>query len=81
MDASILLQAITSVGFPIVLCLIFCWFIKYKDDNYRTDIHTLIEKHEAESKDFIEAIDANTSVMRRLLDKLNAEECIKDDSK
>ena len=81
MDLSIVLQAITTVGFPIALCLIFCWFIKYKDDNYRTDIHALISKHEIESKSFIEAIDANTSVMQRLLDKLNAEECIKDDGK
>lgn len=56
------LSAITTVGFPIVMCLIFCLYIKKIND-----------MHAAETKGFIESINKNTLVLQRLCDRLDAE--------
>lgn len=54
------INAITTVGFPIVCCLIVMYFCKYVFDKYREDINGLRE-----------SLDNNTQVMHDLLDKLN----------
>lgn len=63
MDITGILQAISSVGFPIVMCLIFVWYIKY-----------LNEKHGAESEKMIEALNNNTIVLQQLCDSLKYKE-------
>lgn len=62
MDIQLILTAITSVGFPIVMCLIFCWYI-----------NKMNESHVEESKGYIEAINSNTLVLQRLCDALDIE--------
>lgn len=54
------MTAITTVGFPIVCCLIVMYFCKYVFDKYREDINGLRQ-----------SLDNNTTVMRSLLDKLD----------
>ena len=44
MDMSNIAQLVSSIGFPIVMCLIMCWFIKYTTDNYYQRIDALVEK-------------------------------------
>ena len=34
MDLSTVLQSISSVGFPIVMCLIFAWYIKEETEKF-----------------------------------------------
>lgn len=34
-------QLVTSVGFPCVICLIMCWYIKYLTDNHKAETSTL----------------------------------------
>lgn len=53
------LSAISSVGFPIVMCLIMLWYITQKD-----------KQHEEESKSFSDALDKNTSIIQKLYDFL-----------
>lgn len=60
MDANIILQAITSVGFPIVMCLMLMWYVK--------EIST---KHKEESDKFAEALNNNTLVLQKLCDRLD----------
>lgn len=45
MDANVILQAISAVGFPIVISIYLLWYIK-----------TLEENHKEESKGFTEAL-------------------------
>lgn len=59
MDITGILQAISSVGFPIVMCLIFVWYIKY-----------LNEKHSSESEKMIEAVNNNTIVLQQLCESI-----------
>ena len=35
MDVSAIIQAISTVGFPIVMCLLFMYYIKYINDQHK----------------------------------------------
>lgn len=60
MDMNVIIQAITSVGFPIVMCLMLMWYVR--------EIST---KHKEESDKFAEALNSNTLVLQKLCDKLD----------
>lgn len=62
MDLTVITQAISSVGFPIVMCLLFSWYIK-----------ELNETHKEETEKFTEALNANTLVLQKLCDTMNVE--------
>lgn len=59
MDVSALIQAISTVGFPIVMCLLFMYYIKYINDQHKDEIDKLSQ-----------SVNNNTLVMQKLLDKL-----------
>lgn len=61
MDINVILQAITSVGFPIVMCIMLMYYIR-----------ETTTKHKEESDKFAEALNANTLVLQKLCDKLDA---------
>ena len=62
MKVSELVQAISTVGFPIVMCLLFMYYIKYINDQHKDEIDKLSQ-----------SINNNTLVMQKLLDKLGGE--------
>lgn len=62
MDINGVLQGISTVGFPIVICLLLLWYIK---DNS--------EKHKEETLAFTEALNKNTIVLQKVCDRLNVE--------
>lgn len=59
MDYSVITDFVTSVGFPIAVCLICFWYI----NKMSTD-------HKEEMNKMSEAINNNTMVMQRLLDRI-----------
>ena len=59
MDVSAVVQAISTVGFPIVMCLLFMYYIKYINDQHKDEIDKLSQ-----------SLNNNTLVMQKLLDKL-----------
>ena len=59
MDVSAIVQAISTVGFPIVMCLLFMYYIKYINDQHKDEIDKLSK-----------SVNNNTLVMQKLLDKL-----------
>ena len=62
MDINVLLQAIATVGFPIVMCVALLYEIK--------DITT---KHQEETKIFSDSMNKNTLVLQKLCDVLGVE--------
>lgn len=69
MDLSAITNLISSIGFPIVMCIIMMWYIKYTNDkdleerkNYYTELN-----------DVKQAIDNNTQVITQLITKLDRE--------
>ena len=59
MDVSAIIQAISTVGFPFVMCLLFMYYIKYINDQHKDEIDKLSQ-----------SVNNNTLVMQKLLDKL-----------
>ena len=66
-------QLISSIGFQIAMCVLMCYYIKYTQDNYRTDINSLNEKHKEETTNLVQAINNNTLVIKELSERLNSE--------
>lgn len=67
-----IVQIVSSVGFPIVCCGFCFWYVKYITDKNREDISSLNEQHKKESNKMIEAINNNTLVMERLVEKIES---------
>lgn len=53
-------QVISTIGFPIAICLILLWFIK-----------DILEKHKDETNKFTESLNNNTLVLQRVCDMLS----------
>ena len=60
MDISEIVTVISTVGFPIAMCLILCWYVMQTNKSYREDIKSLQQ-----------SVDNNTAVMQRLIDKFD----------
>ncbi len=58
---------ISTVGFPIAICLILLWYI-YK----------LSEMHKSETKEFTEALNKNTLALQKLSDIISEGEDIEE---
>lgn len=72
MDFATVLQAIGTVGFPIVACIAIAVFFSKVNDNYRNDIKELNASHKDEIKQLSDVIASNTLVLQKLCDKLDS---------
>ena len=59
MEVTEIVSMISTVGFPIAMCVMLCWYVKSTNDSYRQDIKSLQQ-----------SIDNNTAVMNKIIDKL-----------
>lgn len=59
MDISAITQAISAVGFPVVMCLGLLWFLREQ-----------IKTHSEEVAKMTEAINSNTIVMTKIAERL-----------
>lgn len=73
MDANAIIALIQSVGFPIVMCGLMAWYVKYITDKNREEITEEREAHKQEMSQVITAINNNTIVIEKLIAKLDAE--------
>lgn len=70
MDWNILISAIGSLGFPIVACVALAIFYNKINDSYRSDIKEMSQNHKAEMDKVTEAINNNTLVIQKLVDRM-----------
>lgn len=59
MDANTIVTLISSLGFPICMVIFMCWFI----------VRTM-DSHKEETLKLTEAVNNNTMVIQRLVDKM-----------
>lgn len=59
MEVTEIINMVSTVGFPIAMCLMLSWYIKTSNDSYREDIRSLQQ-----------SIDNNTAVMNKIIEKL-----------
>lgn len=74
MDANTIMTMVGSLGFPIVACIGMAYFFAKVNENYRSDIKDMQNTHKEETKQLTEAVNNNTLVIQRLIDKLDKEE-------
>ena len=59
MDANAILTAITTVGFPIVMCLMLMFFIRESSQNHKEELNKISE-----------ALNNNTLALQKISDML-----------
>lgn len=62
---------IQTVGFPIVMCGLMAWYVKYISDKNREQITAEREAHKKEMNEVVKAINNNTIVIEKLIAKLD----------
>ena len=67
-------QIISTLGFPIAMCVGACFFIKYQFDTSNKQMEDLRKDHKEEIKALKDSLDNNTIALTKLLDKLNQED-------
>lgn len=63
MDVTNVVQIISTLGFPIAVCLVCFWYINKTQEQHKEEINGLAQ-----------ALNNNTLVMQKLVDKLDKEE-------
>ena len=68
MDVNAILQAVGTLGFPIVCAGAMAWYVKYITDRNREDVDKLNEQHQQEMKEVTAALNNNTIALQKLSD-------------
>lgn len=63
MDFSGIAQVISTLGFPIAVCLICFWYINKREEQHKEEVNKLSE-----------AVHNNTLVMQKLVDRLGVDD-------
>ena len=63
MDFSGVAQVISTLGFPIAVCLICFWYINKREEQHKEEVNKLSE-----------AVHNNTLVMQKLVDRLGVDD-------
>ena len=69
---NIVLQAITTVGFPIVCCGVLMYYVKYIRDKDTEMMADIMARHSEEVNTMSAALNENTLVLQKLCDKLDS---------
>lgn len=73
MDLKVLLDAVSLVGFPIVMCLVFMYYVKYLTDKNAEQVDKLNDQHRSEMQEMTKAVENNTLALTRLIERLDKE--------
>lgn len=73
MDLNMAMQAVSTFGFPIVMCGVMGYYVKYITDKHREEVSKLNEQHKQEMLDIVKAVDNNTTALMKLCEKIDKE--------
>lgn len=74
MDAQMIITLVGSLGFPIVAALGTGWYCMRQSDANRSDIKEMQAANRAEIGKVTEALNNNTLVIQKLVDRLDKED-------
>lgn len=74
MDANTVSSLVSTLGFPIVICLVFIVGFKYMFDKFMDRNAQITQEHKAEMDAMTTALNNNTVVLQKLCDKLDSDE-------
>lgn len=70
---NVAINAVATVGFPIVCCGVLMYYQKYTRDKDSEQLKQLSESHTEEIKTMADALNNNTIVLQKLCDRLDSE--------
>lgn len=59
---------IGQYAFPIVMCILMGWYVKYREDKHSDEIKETRESHKAEMDKVTDALNNNTLALQHLTD-------------
>lgn len=62
---------ISTVGFPIAMCVAMAFYVKYVNDQNNTKMQELNQLHYNEMVKMVEAIDNNTMALTKLSERMD----------
>lgn len=65
-------NAIGQYAFPIVMCCVMSYYVKYVEDKHREEIADLNRDHKEEMNSITEALNNNTLALQHLTDYMEA---------
>lgn len=74
MDSAAIMQAISTVGFPIAMCLVLAWYVNSTEKAHREQITAMAQMHKEEASKMTEALNNNTLTIQRLVDILSGKD-------
>lgn len=69
--ANAVVQLISTVGFPIVMCGVMGYYVKYLNDEHKEEISKINDQHREEVEKLTTTIENNTIVMEKLSSKID----------
>ena len=74
MSVNEIITLITNLGYPIVLSVILLKYIQRREDQHDADRKEEQQQHKQEIDKLSEAVNNNTLIMQKLIDKLDKED-------
>lgn len=75
----ILTDVVQAVGVPVVCLGAVMWYVNQLDIRQRDERSALMQSHSDESHKWVDALNANTAVMQKLINLLDRKDVINDD--
>lgn len=69
--ANAVVQLISTVGFPIVMCGVMGYYVKYLNETHKEEINKINDQHKDEVEKLTTTIENNTIVMEKLSSKID----------
>lgn len=73
MDVSAITTLVTTVGFPIAMCVGLLYYVTKQSDKQKEENALIMQTHKEETVQFTQALNNNTLVLQRLCDKMEVE--------
>lgn len=65
------IKIISTLGFPIAMCVGACIFIKYQFDTNNKNMEEMRKEHKEEVSKMTEALNNNTIALQKLIDNIS----------
>lgn len=84
MDVNQIIQIVSTLGFPIVMCGLMGWYVYHitecyrkdsinREDQHREEVEKLNQEHSQEMEKVTEAINNNTLALTKLCEKMEGD--------
>ena len=68
------LNVISTVGFPIAMCVFLCWYVKDSTEKNREELNKINANHKEEVANITTALENNTIALTKLCERMGGED-------